>query len=350
MLLDGDPDQGKSLLILDLVARLTTARPLPEAPALPVPLSVVLIGNEDGLYDTVLPRLLAAGADLGRVHAFVGCSLDGTHQGPPLFPEDCDLLRETLHETGARLVVIDPLEAVLGTAVGLNGAQVRRALGPLAQIAEETRTAMILVRHLNKGGRGQRALYRGSGSIALIGVARTAFVVGAHPTDDQWHVLACTKSNLTERPAALGFRIGSAGAEHSVVTWTGPVDISADDLVLAPGRPPGEALRQARDFLEALLREGPCRAEDAFQLAQAAGISRRTLERAKAELPVESTIVVEADKKHWTWRLNPVSSGPDPLPSPEAHQRAIDEAQKECDELLARLREKYGQKPVASSQ
>src|SRR5260370_12717067 len=114
-LVDGDPSLGKSLLTLDLAARLTTGRPLPDAPALPGAVSVVLVGNEDGLRDTVLPRLRGAGADRSRVHSFAGQSQDGAGCCPPLFPDDCELLSETVRETEARLIIIDPLLATLGT-------------------------------------------------------------------------------------------------------------------------------------------------------------------------------------------------------------------------------------------
>src|SRR5919201_1751764 len=94
MLIDGDPSQGKSLLTLDLASRLTTARPLPDGYTPPEPLSVVLVGSEDGVRDTVLPRLKAAGADLRRVHCFAGRARDTVWGGLPTFPEDCHLLHE----------------------------------------------------------------------------------------------------------------------------------------------------------------------------------------------------------------------------------------------------------------
>src|SRR5438132_3199004 len=116
-LIDGDPSLGKSLLTLDLAARLTTARPLPDGYVPPEPLSVVLVGHEDGLRDTVLPRLKAAGADLHRVHVFASRARDGVWSGLPTFPDDCDLLKETVVETSARLIVLDPLMALLSARV-----------------------------------------------------------------------------------------------------------------------------------------------------------------------------------------------------------------------------------------
>jgi AAA domain len=344
-LIDGDPSQGKSLLTLDLVARLTAGRPLPDGPAFGPPQSVVLVGTEDGLGDTVRPRLQAAGADLTRVHTFDVHDANGAPR-LPAFPQDYDLLRETLLETGARLVVIDPLAAVLAAAGGLSGFHVRRALGPLAALADETRAGVIMIRHLTKGGQGRRAIYRGGGAIDIIGSARTAFLVAPHPQDDSLRVLACTKINVAEPPPSLGFRIVGNDDGQSAVTWTGPVDICADDLVVPITQPRG-SVEQARTFLEELLRDGPRSSDEVYRQAQEAGHSRRTIERAKAELRVRSEVqATEPGKplgqgKQWLWRLPPAAAE-DTLDYAERRKRELAEAQKESDAIMARLRARYG--------
>ena len=104
-------------MTLDLASRLTTTRSLPDGFTPPEPLSVVLVGSEDGIRDTVLPRLRAAGADLRRVHVFAGRARGGVWSGFPTFPEDCDLLSEILRDTAARLVIVDPLMAFLSSRV-----------------------------------------------------------------------------------------------------------------------------------------------------------------------------------------------------------------------------------------
>src|SRR5262249_48685354 len=159
---------------------------------------------------------------------------------------------------------------VLGAASGgISGHLVRRALSPLARIGEETRAAILLIRHLNKGGHGQRAIYRGGGSMSIIGLARSAFLVGSHPEDDSLHVLACTKNSLAAPPSALGFRILPGDQGNPVVDWTGAVDVSANDLVLTSARLSAHALCHAREFLEDLLLQGPCHAEEVQRQAQA---------------------------------------------------------------------------------
>jgi hypothetical protein len=284
-LFDGDPHQGKSLLTLDLVACLTTGRALPESEALSEPMSVVLVGTEDRPDDTVVPRLLAAGADLGRVTVFQGTTLSGAPL-PPRFPDDLPELRETLQETGAGLLVIDPLSAVLkGSA---NGPEVRHVLEPLSEIAAETGAAVAMVRHLNKGSLGQQAIFRGGGSIAIIGAARTAFLVGSHPNDPTLRVLACTKNNLGEPPSTLGFRITQTRNGEPAVEWTGPVEISADELIPLPARLDGTAVRRAADFLRQALQSGPRPSDEVRREAYAAGISERTLRRAKNDVSISS--------------------------------------------------------------
>jgi AAA domain len=347
MLLDGDPGLGKSLVTLNVAARWTTARPLPDAPALKQAIDVVLVGGEDAVADTIQPRLRAAGADLARVHHFVSRARPGGPESPPLFPDDCDLLEDTLRETGARVVIIDPLAAALGASA--SGSHIRQALGHLAAVAALTRVAMILVRHLSKGGSSHRAVYRGSGSIAIIGAARTAFLIAPHPEQDDLRVLACTKNNLSEAPVALGFRIIEHDAGVPLVDWTGPVDLSADDLVRGPGRPPGEALREARDFLKELLQQGACSSGEVYRRALAAGIAGRTLERAKTELRIESCVQTEDGKRRWLWRLPP-RAAETVLFGPELEAHELAEAQRNSEAAVAQILARHEKRQAAAAQ
>jgi hypothetical protein len=350
MLIDGDPSQGKSLLTLDLAARLTFGRELPDGHVPTGPLSVVLVGSEDDLRDTVLPRLAAARADLGRVHAFAGRSAGGAGDRPPVFPDDVGLLCEAVEETSARLVIVDPLAAYLRPGVSGNDALVRRALAPLVELAERTRAAVVLVRHLNKGGRGQQAIYRGGGSIALIGVTRTAFLVGPDPEDPELHVLACTKNNLGWPPPSLAFRIQGDEQGRAVVAWAGVSDLSADELVLTPSRRYGGALHGAKEFLRGLLEEGPCGAEEVCRRAGESGIAERTLRRAKAELGVTSVKPCD-DGAGWVWQL-PGKKDEDAVETwGPRHGRELAEAQEESTRFLEELRAKYrGEQRVDSRQ
>jgi RecA-family ATPase len=169
--LDGDPDQGKSLVALDLCARLSTGRPMPDGSPGPGPAASLILQDEDTADDTLLPRLKSLGAELKRVSVWRG--RDGQDE-VMRFPRDLGLLEEALIKTGARLVVLDPVMAFLDQGIIANSDQsVRRALSPLARLAAQLGVAVLLVRHLNKF-RGQGPLYRCGGSIGLLAACRSA--------------------------------------------------------------------------------------------------------------------------------------------------------------------------------
>jgi AAA domain len=303
-LIDGDPGEGKSLLTLDIAARLTTGRPFPDGSPAPGPCAVVLLGREDGLRDTVVPRLLAAGADRSRIHALRGRRLPGGSCRPPTFPADCDLLRDSLRQTGARLVITDPLDAFLDPRLGgLNSPLVRHALAAVTDVIEEARAGLNMVRHLNKAVRSVSALYRGLGSIAIGAAARTGLLVGRHPDDPELRVLACSKPSLTACPPSLAFRIVEGPGGRPVLDWAGPVDLTADDLVLCPARGAGPALSRAVAFLEEALAGGPCPHAEVLRRARRLGLTPRTLDRAKALLGVVSEQTSSAGRNHWSWSL-----------------------------------------------
>jgi hypothetical protein len=208
----------------------------------------------------------------------------------------------------------------------------------LARVAEQMRAAMILVRHLSKWGGGQRAIYRGSGSIGIIGSARTAFMVGRDPDDPDVRVLACTKNNLGAPPPSLGFRIVPDPHGRPRIEWIGPVDVTAEEMVQVPSHRRGEQLPRAVVFLEKLLGKGPCPRESVVRRTRAYGISNRTLLRAKAQLEVVSKESRENDKNVWYWSLSdPEDSKQDgheypadgrALPATEEQRRRLDEVLK----------------------
>jgi AAA domain len=337
-LLDGDPGLGKSMMTLDLAARVTTGREFPDGAAGGEPAGVVLVGGEDGVSDTIIARLQAAGADLSRVHTFDGTSRDGVWRGLPTFPEDCGLLEEAVGEAKARLVIIDPLLAFISSNVwSVNDQMVRQALAPLARVAEKTRAAMILVRHLNKWGGGQRAIYRGSGSIGIIGSARTAFLVGRDPEEPDMRVLACTKNNLGAPPASLSFRIVGVDQDRARVEWAGPVEVTAEELVQVPSHRRGELLPRAVLFLEKLLSKGPCSRESVLRKTRAYGIANRTLKRARGQLSVVSQEVRENNQNVWYWSLPDYKAAEekaDDYPADGQALPATDEQRRRLEEAL----------------
>src|SRR6266446_4150932 len=213
------------------------------------PAGVIILSAEDGLADTIRPRLEAAEADLDRIRAFAFEAL-------PTIPDDLSAIERAITEVGARLVIIDPLVAFFGRAVNAyRDHDVRRALTPLVALAERTRAAVLAIRHLNKT-RMARAKYRGSGSIGIIGAARSALLVARDPEDPNRRLLAPVKGNLAVPAAAVAFSLVPAGTTARVA-WLGETAHTAETL-LAQAAPEVDraALTDAIQFLQAALAGG----------------------------------------------------------------------------------------------
>jgi hypothetical protein len=297
--LDGDPDNGKSVLTTDLAARLTAGKSLPDGTPTEAA-GVVIVSAEDGAADTIRPRFDAAGGDPARAR------LLGDEE-PFVIPDDIPHLERAVKQVGAALVVIDPIMAFLSGKVNSNRDQdVRRALTPLKQMAERTGAAVILVRHLNKMP-GGKPLYRGGGSIGIIGAARSGMMVGEDPDDENRRVLAPVKSNLAAPAPSLSFVLEEAENGAVQVRWLGETDVAATDLLSAPRDEDTSALGEARNFLTDLLQDGPVPYAEVEAAAEQAGITMRTVKRAKKDLGVESHREGEGGRQgggRWVWSLS----------------------------------------------
>jgi hypothetical protein len=229
--LDGDPSLGKSAITLDLAARVTTGRSMPDGS--PSPTGGVLVLNaEDEDADTIVPRLKAMGARLDRVRILkILPDPDGERQ--PEIPGDLAAIEKAARSVGAKLIIIDPIMAFLGGRTNsFRDQDVRRALAPLARLAERLGVAIVIVRHLNKNTGEQNSLYRGGGSIGIIGAARSGLLVARNPDDEtgEARILASTKANLGRLPTSLGYSIQTHGASICVA-WTGESAYRAADLL-----------------------------------------------------------------------------------------------------------------------
>jgi len=303
VILDGDPGLGKTLLTLDFCARVTTGRPFPgDGPAIG-PVNVLLLNAEDALEDTLKPRLQGMGADLERVFG-----IDEEEYGlsePPRFPADQAALGQALARTQARLVIIDPVVAFLERTIQSgNDQSVRSALLPLAGLARQHQCAIVLVRHLNKSG-GLRSLYRGGGSIGFLGTCRTAWLVAADPQHPEQRVLAQVKNNIAPPQLSLAFRVDEPYAGRLTVTWLGESGLTADQLLeRKPGAEAPPRQREiARDWLEDFLDEAPRTSAEVWQSAEQAGLSERTLFRAKSDLDVTTERVKLPGQRLSYWLL-----------------------------------------------
>jgi hypothetical protein len=311
--LDGDPGLGKSTIILDVAARVTTREPMPDGQRLDRPGGVLLLSAEDGVADTIRPRLEAAGANLHLVQVLDHVTDEGGPR-PVEFPADLDRVEwyakgltfgEECYEP--RLLVIDPLMAYLGGEVNAHRDQdVRRVLHRLKLMAENTGLALVVIRHLNKVP-GANPLYRGGGSIGIIGAARAGLLVGVDPDDDARQVLAVSKSNLAAKPPSLAYRLVSDGRYGvAKVAWEGATEHSAADLLGAPAERPSPKQDQAEKLLQDALAKGPRAVAWLKQHAARKRVSWDTMKRAKEALEVIAERRGEEGRRgggSWWWRL-----------------------------------------------
>ncbi len=285
-ILDGDPGLGKSMVTLDLCARISTGRAFPDGLPSGPPASVMVINAEDGARDIIPARLSAAGADFSRVQVF------DREPGEPFLrlPGHLDRLEETIARSGARYVVLDPILGFLDSRVNIaNDQNVRAALAPLADLAIRHGCAIQMVRHLNKG-QGKNALYRGLYSIGFIASCRLSWLIARDPQRVKYFVLAQPKNNLDTPPSSLAYTIEADGTGSARIVWQG--NSALDDSDLLAGTP--ERLRtrmRAQAFLLDFLKDGPRSTREIWPAAQARRFSRATLDRARTCLNIEATRV-----------------------------------------------------------
>lgn len=302
VVLDGDPGLGKSTMSLDIAARLSNGAHMPDGSKGGEPCGVVILSAEDGLADTIKPRLEAAGADCSRIVALSTLpDVKADQERPVVLPDDLEAVAKAIERVGAKLLIIDPLMAFLAANVNSHRDQdIRRVLYAVANLAEATGVAVLVIRHLNKAT-GGNSLYRGGGSIGIIGAARSGFLVAADPDDENHRVIASTKANLCRTPESLAFHLEDCG-EAARVVWDGASTHSANELLAIPmNAEEGAALAEAKKILTDILSEGPVAAKEIERQARDAGVSGSTLRRAKEALGVRS-------KKYgmgggWVWEL-----------------------------------------------
>lgn len=310
-LIVGDPGLGKSWLTQDLAARTSRAAAWPDAGFAPAG-HVVILTAEDGLDDTVVPRLLAMGADLERIDALTAIRERGQERPVSLATDVAQLEQaisriETNYDRHLRLVVIDPVTAYLGRGTDSHvDADVRGVVAPLAQLAERHGCAVVAVMHLNKGSQN-RALYRPGGSIAFVAAARSVLAVTADPDapDSPRRFLVPLKMNLASKPPTLAFAIAGdpAGIEWEPDAVQG---VDAESALRGPSSEqaePGGAREEAIEFLRQELAEGERPAEELRRLSERLGIASRTLDRAKHDLGVAARRETFGKGGRWLWSI-----------------------------------------------
>jgi putative DNA primase/helicase len=308
-LIAGEPGLGKSQLTLDMVARVTTGNPWPDD-VLGVTFnqagSAILLSAEDDIEDTIVPRLIAAGADLNFVTAIQGVDFQLDSKEPAKqrgfnLEKDMPALEQALNaQPDARLVVIDPIAAYMGKTDSHRDADTRGTLAPLAQLAAERNVAVVYVMHLNKSA-GAKAGHRVSGSGAFIAAARAAWLVAPDKADPKRLILAQMKNNLAPNPGGLAFGIVQIGDAPALAWEQGIVSTTADEL-LADDKKTKTRDRE-REWLKKRLADGPLDQATIRSYSDETGFSWRTIQRAATDLGVEKFRSGFGKGGRWSWRL-----------------------------------------------
>jgi putative DNA primase/helicase len=222
-----------------------------------------------------------------------GGALTVASSSAPCLTEDIARLGALARKIGdVALIVIDPISAYLGRVDSHKDAEVRAVLAPLATMAAEVEAAVVCIAHMSKAG-GTDALLRVMGSLGFVAAARGAYLVAKDPDDEGRRLFLPMKNNLAEGRGGLAFRVKGAtlesGIETSHVEWDGkPVTTTADEAMITEEPEERDAREEAAAWLKELLKGGPVEAKRIPSDAKAAGISWRTVERAKARLGVKS--------------------------------------------------------------
>jgi hypothetical protein len=303
----GDPGMGKSLVTLDVASRLSTERSFCDGSTAQIA-DTIFLTAEDGTLDTVLPRLIAAGADLSRIHRIKAVKVtlaDGT-LGESHFSLDRDLEkleRELEKMPQVRLVVIDPISAYMGRIDTHKDADVRRVLTPVAALAERRKVSIGSVMHLKKAE--SSALHRLSGSIGFTAAARAVWGFGEDPDDPSKRLMVSVKNNLAARRDGdgLSYKIDSNADGLPFITWLGSVTAYADEVLSADIRKKRRGGQtEAADWLRELLSNGPMPQQQIEAKAEQADFSWRTVRRAKDALGIKPH-KAGFSSGGWMWQL-----------------------------------------------
>ena len=287
--LQGNPGEGKTYFAMHLAAACTNGKLLPNMESME-PFNVIYQTAEDGLGDTVKPRLIEAGADLDRVLVIDDSDVQLTLSD--------ERIEKAIIENNARLVIIDPIQAYLGADVDMNRAnEVRPIFMRLGQVAQRTGCAILLIGHLNKAA-GMQSLQRGLGSIDIAAAVRSVMFIGKLKHDPTMRILTHEKSSLAPPGVSLAFSLGDEGGFR----WVGEYDITADEMLSGIEPQRETKTQQAKDLICALLAGGKqVLSEDIDKAALERGIPGRTVRDAKRELgdALKSKIVEGRKKVFW---------------------------------------------------
>jgi hypothetical protein len=275
-IIQGDPGEGKTTFALAMVAALTNGTPLSETHDNLPPINVIYQTAEDGLADTIKPRLLSLGADCSRVLV-----IDETDHELTMRDKRLEL---AINKTNAKLLILDPIQAYLGGNVDMHRAnEVRPVIKQISLMAERTGCAVVMIGHINKA-QGMKSSYRGLGSIDFRAAARSVLVVGRSKDDPTIRIAAHDKSSLTPEGRAIMFELN----DEQGFMWRGYCDATVDDVLSGSYGGVQSKTTQMESLLREWLSVGAVASDEIISRAKEAGISERTVKIAKQNLGVKS--------------------------------------------------------------
>ena len=288
-IIQGDPGDGKTTLVLNIAAWLSKGEGLDSEMKLSEPVNVIYQSAEDGLADTVKPRLELARADCERILV-----IDEKEKSLSMVDER---LEKAIVQTKARMLILDPIQAYLGGGMDMNRAnEARDMTKKLGALAEKYQCAIVLIGHMNKAA-GNKAAYRGMGSIDFFAVARSVLLVGRVEGEPNIRAVVQIKNNLAAFGHPKAFALSEDGFQ-----WLGDYEITADE-VLGGIAPKANKMEQAKRLLRELaLTSDAIQSNEIFDMADEQGISKRTLENAKRELGIRARKI----NNSWYWELDKV--------------------------------------------
>jgi hypothetical protein len=304
-ILAGDPSVGKSFLSLDIASRVSRGSAWPDedlAPEGRKPKNVLIISGEDALEDTVRPRIDRQGGDPKRIAAIGLRVRDKDGDSFLSLTDHLSQIRDEVVRFKARLLIVDPLVAFMGTINTYKASEVRQLLTRLSEMADETKCSVLGIMHLNKR-RGESGLYRLTDSLAFAAGPRSVMLVSRHPDDSSLRVLAPWKNNLTADPDAIGFHFDEEGR----LAWDETLPLRADDMLIRLSTSPrGTIGDKARKFLQTYLADGsPHPATKIAEDAEAEGIGKASLDKVKRAMGVVSH---KRSDGRFDWQLTASSS------------------------------------------
>lgn len=289
VIVSGNAGDGKTFALIDLAARKTRGMPFPDGDV-PTPGKVMFATVEDGIADTIRPRAEAAGADLDRFLIFDGIKTPEGNNDLLLLDRHIPLLTEVLvDDPEIEWLIIDPIGAFYGDIDSHKDAEIRRVLAPLSKLADELGVCITGIAHMSKNSQ-RKAIHRTLGSVGIVAAARAAWGVLRDPENHSRRLFLSIKNNLAD-PTGLAYTI----TDGRVVWEDQPVRVNIDDIGDLPKT--HGACEEACEWLGHVLKDGPVASQALLAAAKKDGIAKRTLERAKKELGVQS----KNDCGEWKW-------------------------------------------------